>query len=300
MKQQTLRRRLAALIAIRLVVATVLLGSAVVVQLREPDASAIDPFFFLIGLTYAVSLGFIGSLRFVERFPWLTDVHFAIDAMLVSAVVLLTGGVQSFFTILYMLPIVAASAMQFRRGGLQLAGLSTILFVGVVMAQYLHAEGYLALPRDVNIATELPPVNDRAILGGVERVRLFRGRRAERIARRARAARRATARRGHRRDRRPASLQPIRARQPGQRPGHRRRRQPDRDLQPIGDVDYRSRRPAADWQAGRRRAPAARHLRGRDEPGPGARPQHAHRLPIPARRRPDHRGRAERRRLAAP
>ena len=159
MKQQTLRRRLAALIAIRLVVATVLLGSAVVVQLRQPDASAVDPFFFLIGLTYAVSLGFIGSLRFVERFPWLTDVHFAIDAILVSAVVLLTGGVQSFFTILYVLPIVAASAMQFRRGGLLLAGLSTILFVGVVMAQYLHAKGYLALPRDANISTELPPVN---------------------------------------------------------------------------------------------------------------------------------------------
>jgi len=158
MMQQTLRRRLAALIAIRLVVATVLLGSAVVVQLREPDASAIHPFFFLIGLTYVVSLGFIGSLRFVERFPWLTDVHFAIDAMLVSAVVLLTGGVQSFFTILYMLLIVAASAMQFRRGGLQIAGLSTILFVGVVMAQYLHAEGYLALPSYV-IATGLPPVN---------------------------------------------------------------------------------------------------------------------------------------------
>ena len=152
----TLRRRLAALIAIRLVVATVLLGSAVVVQLREPDTSAINPFFFLIGLTYAVSLGFIGSLRFVDRFPWLTDVHFAIDAMLVSAVVFLTGGVQSFFTILYMLPIVAASSMQFRRGGLQLAGFSTILFVGVVMAQYLHVDGYLALPRYVSIDTDLP------------------------------------------------------------------------------------------------------------------------------------------------
>ncbi len=159
MKQQTLRRRLAALIAIRLVVATVLLGSAVVVQLREPDASAINPFFFLIGLTYAVSLAYIGSLRFVDRFPWLIDVHFAIDTILVSAVVLLTGGVQSFFTILYMLPIVASSAMQSRRGGLQVAGFSIILFVGVVMAQYLHADGYLVLPRYVTIHAELPPAN---------------------------------------------------------------------------------------------------------------------------------------------
>jgi two-component system sensor histidine kinase PilS (NtrC family) len=156
MEQQTLRRRLAALIALRLVVATVLLGSAVVVQLREPDGSAVNPFFFVIGLTYAVSLGSIGSLRFIDRYPWLTDVHFAIDALLVSAAVFLTGGIQSLFTILYMLPIVAASSMQFRRGGLQLAGLSTILFVGLVMTQYLHAGGYLSLPRQITVDTLLP------------------------------------------------------------------------------------------------------------------------------------------------
>jgi two-component system sensor histidine kinase PilS (NtrC family) len=158
MKQQTLRRRLAALIAIRLVVATVLLGSAVVLQLREPDASSINPFFFLIGATYAVSLGFIGSLRFVDRFPWLIDIHFAIDVMLVSAVVFLTGGVHSLFTILYMLPIVAASSMQFQRGGVQVAVFSTILFVGVVIAKYLHAAGFLTLPRGISIDTAMPSV----------------------------------------------------------------------------------------------------------------------------------------------
>jgi two-component system sensor histidine kinase PilS (NtrC family) len=156
--QRTLRRRLAALIAIRLVVATVLLGSAVVVQLRAPDASSIDPFFFLIGVTYAASLVSIGSLRFVDRHPWLTDVHFSIDALLVSALVLLTGGVQSLFTILYVLPIVAASSMQMRRGGLQLAALSSILFIGAVMAQYFHGEGYLTLPIEVSLNSNLPPV----------------------------------------------------------------------------------------------------------------------------------------------
>lgn len=155
-EQGALWRRLSALIAVRLVVATVLLGLAVVVQLREPDASSIDPFFTLIGLTYAVSLGFIASLRYVDRFPWLTDVHFAIDAILVSAAVFLTGGVMSFFTILYMLPIVAASATQSRRGGLQIAGLSTILLIGVVLAQYLHAAGYLALPGGISVRTDLP------------------------------------------------------------------------------------------------------------------------------------------------
>jgi two-component system sensor histidine kinase PilS (NtrC family) len=159
MKDRTLRRRLAAHIAVRLIVATALLGSAVVVQLREPGAWPVNPFFFLIGVTYAVSLAFIGSLPFVERFPWLTDVHFAIDSVIVSAAVFLTGGIESLFTILYMLPIVAAASVQFRRGGLQVAGLSTILFVGVVLVQYLYVNAYLDLPWRITIATDLPPGN---------------------------------------------------------------------------------------------------------------------------------------------
>jgi len=157
MKERTLRQRLAAHIAVRLVVATVLLGSALVVQLRDPAAWAINPFFFLIGITYAVSLGFIGSLRFVDRWPWLTDVHFAIDAVIISAAVMLSGGVESLFTILYMLPIVAAASVQFRRGGLQLATLSTILFIGLVLVQYLYASDNLDVPFSLPTAN-LPEV----------------------------------------------------------------------------------------------------------------------------------------------
>ena len=43
--------------------------------------------------------------------------------VLVSAASSLTGGVESLFTSLYVLPIVAASTVQFRRGGLQIAAL---------------------------------------------------------------------------------------------------------------------------------------------------------------------------------
>ena len=156
---RTLRRRLAVHIAVRLLVATVLLGAAAIVSLRNPGALPINPFFFLVGLTFAVSLGFIGSLRFVDRLPWLTDVHFAIDSIVVSAAVMITGGVESLFAILYMLPIVAASSVQFRRGGLQIAGLSTILFIGVVVTQYLGANGYLQVPLDGLVKNDLPPVN---------------------------------------------------------------------------------------------------------------------------------------------
>ncbi|MGE3273515.1 MAG: nitrogen regulation protein NR(II) [Vicinamibacterales bacterium] len=139
----TLGQRLSTHIALRLVVATALFGSAVIVQLRTPGAFPATPLFVLIGVVYAVSLGFIGSLRFVDRFPWLTDLHFAIDALLVSACIYLTGGVTSLFSSLYVLPIVAASTIQFRRGALQVAALSAVLYAGLVLAQYLEATGNL-------------------------------------------------------------------------------------------------------------------------------------------------------------
>jgi len=91
-------------------------------------------------------MALLASLRAVDRHPWLAGVHFGIDAVLVSACVSLTGGINSLFTTLYVLPIVAASTAQLRRGGLQMAALTGVLFVSVVIAQYRVASGALDLP----------------------------------------------------------------------------------------------------------------------------------------------------------
>ena len=155
----TLGRRLLTHITLRLIAATVLLGSALVVQLRGPGDFGINPFFVLIALVYGLSLLFIASLRYVDRFPWLTDVHFAIDVVMVSACVALTGGITSLFTSLYVLPIVAASTIQFRRGALQVAALGSLLFTGVVLAQYLEATGNLDPIFGFSLARELPVAN---------------------------------------------------------------------------------------------------------------------------------------------
>jgi two-component system, NtrC family, sensor histidine kinase PilS len=155
----TLGRRLLAHIALRLAAATVLLGAALVVQLRAPGDFATNPFFVLIAIVYGVSLVSIGSLRFVERFPWLTDIHFAIDVVVVSACVALTGGISSYFTSLYVLPIVAASTIQFRRGALQVAAFGSLLFGAVVLAQYLQATGNLESFFGINFGDALPTLS---------------------------------------------------------------------------------------------------------------------------------------------
>jgi two-component system, NtrC family, sensor histidine kinase PilS len=138
MPTKTLRRNLLWLIAGRAAVLTVLLGSGfVMAQLDSPVWSfPIDPFFAFIGLTYALTLLWILTLRWVDRHPWLIDVQVACDALIVSAIVHLTGGVSSYLSSLYTLPIIAASTVQSWRGGLMVGVLSSILYTGLVIAQY--------------------------------------------------------------------------------------------------------------------------------------------------------------------
>src|SRR4029079_1134398 len=105
-----LRSRLSTLIAVRVVVGTVLLGSAILVQLSRPGSFLLAPFFFLIGLTYALSVLYLGSLRYVDRYPWLADAQLGADAILVSAFIEVTGGSTSYFSSLYLLPGMAGGA----------------------------------------------------------------------------------------------------------------------------------------------------------------------------------------------
>ena len=146
MLETELRRTVAWLIAIRAVIGTILLGSATFAQITAPGSFPVDPFFFLIGLTYALTISYAVTLRFVERNRWLVDLQLAGDALIVSAFIYFTGGINSYFTSLYVLPIVAASTVQFRRGGLMVAVFSTVLYCGLVLAQYLTASGLLHAP----------------------------------------------------------------------------------------------------------------------------------------------------------
>ena len=148
----TLRAKLLWLIAGRAAVITLLLGSALLIRLKFPGAFPIDPFFVLIGITYALTAVYSLALKYFERHSWLVDVQLGCDAVIVSAIVYITGGVSSYFSSLYTLPIIAASKIQSRRGGMMVGVLSTLLYGGLVLAQYYGGgilsglTGYTLLP----------------------------------------------------------------------------------------------------------------------------------------------------------
>jgi two-component system sensor histidine kinase PilS (NtrC family) len=137
-----LRSRLLALIAARVIFGTLLLGSAFFVQLSRPGTFPVDPFFVLIAIVYALSLAYYATLRLVDRHAWLVDLQLGTDAVLVSGFIGLTGGIVSYFSSLFVLPIIAASTIRFRRGALQVATLSALLYVAIVAAQYMGALPY--------------------------------------------------------------------------------------------------------------------------------------------------------------
>ena len=74
----TLRRKLLWLITAAPRSITLLLGSAILIQIKSPGSLPIDPFFFLIGLTYALTVVYSLHARQAERHRWLVDVQLAV------------------------------------------------------------------------------------------------------------------------------------------------------------------------------------------------------------------------------
>jgi two-component system sensor histidine kinase PilS (NtrC family) len=152
--ESSFRRRLLWLIGGRAAIVTVLLGSAILTQIKSPGSLPVDPFFFVIGVTYALTAVYSMLLRQTLQRRWLVDVQLCTDAMIISALVHLTGGVASLFSTLYTLPIIAASTLRGLRGGWSVATLSTVFYGGLVAAQYL---GTPALPLVDGAAALQPP-----------------------------------------------------------------------------------------------------------------------------------------------
>jgi two-component system sensor histidine kinase PilS (NtrC family) len=151
-----LRRKLAWLIGIRAVISTALLGGAIFAQITSPGSLPVDPFFFLIAVTYTLTAVYALTLRLVDRQRWLVDLQLAVDALIVSAFIYFTGGIVSVFASLYVLPIIAASTVRFLRGGLLVATLSAVIYVGIVLGQYSSASGYVRELWISGDAIELP------------------------------------------------------------------------------------------------------------------------------------------------
>src|SRR3989304_3556929 len=125
------------LVKVRILVILFLLGIELVVRQFAPSPVPIKYFLTLVLLWIALAL-FYAILRVVERDPYLEGhLQLAVDLLVVTALVYVTGSLESYFVFLYLLVIIVASILLSRVGAFLLAALAFLLFAALVEAAYV-------------------------------------------------------------------------------------------------------------------------------------------------------------------
>lgn len=105
----------------------------------EPEMLRPQVVFRLGGLTFAATLVYIALLRILRRRPTVQAyIQFFGDLLLITALVYYLGGIESPFSMLYLIVIAVASTLLRRRAGISVASVANVLYVGLVLGLYFH------------------------------------------------------------------------------------------------------------------------------------------------------------------
>ncbi len=115
---------------LRLVVATLVVGAAIVVLHMSGDSLAMGALYGLLGAIYVSTASIYVALRAGVRLPILLWIEIAADCVVLTLILHYTGGASSHLAILYILPILFGGIYFQVSGGLATAALAT-LFYGI-------------------------------------------------------------------------------------------------------------------------------------------------------------------------
>jgi two-component system sensor histidine kinase PilS (NtrC family) len=127
-------RRLKLLMVMRLVMVTTLLLVAAYVEAVSENLLPINPLYFLIVCTYALTVIHAVALRFVGRPVPLVFGQVVGDLLITTGLVYVTGGVRTGFMLLYPISVLAGAVLLYRRAAMVLAGLATLFYAAIVWA----------------------------------------------------------------------------------------------------------------------------------------------------------------------
>jgi two-component system sensor histidine kinase PilS (NtrC family) len=136
--RQEPQRQIVGLMAYRVVVITTLLISTFIIELIFHPAVPLRPFYQLGGVTYLLSLAYAQLYRRLRENPVFVPVQLAGDLLVVTGLVYVTGGPASPFSFLYLILIITASILLFRRGGVLIASGAWLLYAVLVEATYFQ------------------------------------------------------------------------------------------------------------------------------------------------------------------
>src|ERR1043166_725091 len=116
------------LIAVRVVVVTTLLLGALIIQYTVRELLPINYVYLTAGLTYGLTLLYIVAGKLFRSRGTNLAIQIAGDLVIETFLVYFTGGLDSPFSFLYLVSIITASMLLYRRGGLLAASGAVILY----------------------------------------------------------------------------------------------------------------------------------------------------------------------------
>ena len=132
-------RKLKWLMFSRLLIITFLLGSTVLIHFKE-TSTYLEPYlvclYVIIISTYLLTLVYILLINRVKNLISFAYLQIFLDLVYVTAIVYITGGIESIFSFLYILSIINASILLYRHGGLTIASASSILYGACLDLEY--------------------------------------------------------------------------------------------------------------------------------------------------------------------
>ena len=126
---------------LRLLFATFLLVATVVVQARAYPSffnTSLLSLYILTGIIYFLTLCYALLLNRIKRRALFAYVQLVFDVLFVTALIYVTGGIESIFSFMYILTIINAAIMLYRRGGLLIASVSSICYGSLLDLQYFN------------------------------------------------------------------------------------------------------------------------------------------------------------------
>lgn len=134
-----LKNRLLKLMAIRVLVVTLMMGFTAAIQLKEGGrvlAPSLISIYILIATSYLLTFLSVITLKLVEKSDRFADLQIASDILLATALIYVTGGIDSIFSFLYIFIIIGAGIVLQGRWVILSASLSSILYGALLDLQY--------------------------------------------------------------------------------------------------------------------------------------------------------------------
>ncbi len=136
------RKRVHWMMFFRIAIASFFLSLAAVTQIHRADSyftPSLICIYILTGSVYSITIIYLLLLRFfIESYRRFAFFQIILDQILITALIFITGGVNSIFSFIYSISIISASIFLYLPGSIVIATLSSILYSSLVGLQHFN------------------------------------------------------------------------------------------------------------------------------------------------------------------